>query len=83
MDPVGIVVFILIGLAAGFVASRLFRGRKRSGAITYILIGIVGAFIGGFVFSFLPISTGSGLLGSFITALVGSIILIAVLRFVS
>lgn len=83
MDIVGIVIFILIGLAAGFVASRLFKGRKRRGALTYILIGVVGSFIGGFIFQFLPISAGGGLLGSFITALVGSIILIFILRIVS
>lgn len=83
MDIVGIVVFILIGLAAGFVASQLFKGRKKRGALTYIIIGVIGSFIGGFVFSLLPIGAGAGLIGQFIVALVGSIILIFILRLIS
>jgi uncharacterized membrane protein YeaQ/YmgE (transglycosylase-associated protein family) len=41
---------------------------------------VIGGFIGGYLFRFLNLSAGSGWLGSLVTALVGAIILIAVVR---
>ncbi len=41
-----------------------------------LLVGIVGAVIGGWVFGLLGISTGDGIIGSLVTALVGAILLL-------
>jgi uncharacterized membrane protein YeaQ/YmgE (transglycosylase-associated protein family) len=70
--------FILIGIAAGWLASQIMKG-SGSGLVTDLIIGVIGAVLGGFVFGLLGLTAG-GLLGSLITATVGAIILIAILR---
>jgi len=71
--------FILIGLAAGWLAGRLMKG-KAFGVIGDIVVGVVGALIGGFVFRTLGIATGDGLIGSLIVAVIGAVILLYLLR---
>ncbi len=44
-----IVIWLLVGLVSGWLASQLVRGRG-SGAGADIVVGIVGAFIGGMIF---------------------------------
>jgi uncharacterized membrane protein YeaQ/YmgE (transglycosylase-associated protein family) len=72
--------FILIGLAAGWLAGQIMKGGGY-GWIGDLVIGVLGAVLGGFLFGLLGI-TASGLLGSLITATVGAIALIAILRFI-
>ena len=73
-----LLMFLLIGGIAGWVAGILVRGRGH-GIIANIVVGIIGAFIGGFIFTELGITTG-GLLGSLVMATSGAIILLLVLR---
>lgn len=70
--------FILIGIAAGWLAGQIMKGGGY-GVLGDLILGIIGALLGGFLFGLLGISTG-GLLGSLITATVGAILLIALLR---
>ena len=70
--------FILIGIVSGFLAGKIMRG-SGFGLIVNLLVGIAGAVIGGWVFDFLNISIGSGLIGSLITSLIGAIILLFVI----
>jgi uncharacterized membrane protein YeaQ/YmgE (transglycosylase-associated protein family) len=44
-----VIVWLLVGLVAGWLASQLVRGGG-SGVVTDIVVGIVGAFIGGMIF---------------------------------
>ena len=44
-----VVVWLLVGLVAGWLASQLVRGGG-SGVVTDVVVGIVGAFIGGMIF---------------------------------
>jgi cysteinyl-tRNA synthetase len=71
--------FLLIGLAAGWLAGQLFKGRS-FGLVGNLIIGVIGAYIGGGLFSLLGISGGGGLIGSLITATVGAIVLLFVVR---
>jgi len=71
--------FILIGLAAGWLAAKIMKG-KGFGLIGDIVIGIVGALIGGFLFRLLGISSDGGLLGSLIVATIGAVVLLYLLR---
>jgi uncharacterized membrane protein YeaQ/YmgE (transglycosylase-associated protein family) len=43
------IIWLLVGLIAGWLASQLVRGGG-SGVVTDIVVGIVGAFIGGMIF---------------------------------
>ena len=71
--------FILIGLAAGWLAGNFVKG-SGFGVIGDIVVGVLGALIGGFLFGGLGVSAGGGLLGSLIVATIGAVILVFVLR---
>lgn len=75
-----IIFWIIIGGLAGFIAEKVMKSSH--GLLTNIIVGIVGAFIGGWLFGLLGISTGGGFVGSLITAVVGAIVLIWLLRLV-
>ena len=74
MDITDIVVFLLIGAIAGWLAGKLMRGGG-FGLIGNIAIGIIGAVIGRFVFGMFGI-TASGLIGPIITATAGAVLLL-------
>jgi uncharacterized membrane protein YeaQ/YmgE (transglycosylase-associated protein family) len=73
--------FILIGLAAGWLAGQLMRGGG-FGLVGDIVVGVIGALLGGFLFSTFGVSTGGGLLGSLIVATIGAVVLLFILRLV-
>jgi len=73
-----LVVFLLVGLAAGWLAGQIMKG-KGFGLGGNLLIGVLGALLGALLFNVLGIYTYS-LLGSFVMAVVGSSILLALLR---
>lgn len=70
--------FILIGIAAGWLAGQIMKSGNSS-LLTDLIIGVIGAVLGGFLFGLLGISA-NGLIGSLVTATVGAIVLIAGLR---
>ena len=72
--------FILIGIAAGWLAGQIMEG-SGYGLVGDLIIGVIGALLGGFLFGLLGIAMG-GLLGSLITATIGAIVLIALMRYV-
>ena len=67
--------FILIGIAAGFLAGQIMKG-KGFGLVINLLVGIVGAVLGGWLFGILGLTIGGGIIGSLVTALVGAIVLL-------
>ena len=76
-----IVWFLLIGLAAGWLASQIMKGGSSS-LITDLIMGVIGAILGGFLFGLLGLAA-TGLIGSLVTATVGAIVLIAGLRLIN
>lgn len=81
MDAHGIIVWLIIGAIAGWLAGTLFKGGG-FGLIGDIVVGIVGAFIGGWLSGLLGISIGSGLIASIITATAGALILLLIVRMI-
>jgi uncharacterized membrane protein YeaQ/YmgE (transglycosylase-associated protein family) len=79
MEAHGIIVWLIIGAIAGWLAGRLVKGGG-FGLIGDIVVGIVGALIGGWLAGALGISIGSGLIASVITAVIGAIILLIIVR---
>jgi uncharacterized membrane protein YeaQ/YmgE (transglycosylase-associated protein family) len=73
--------FILIGLAAGWLAGQLMRGGG-FGLVGDIVVGVIGALLGGFLFTTFGLSTGGGLLGSLIVATIGAVVLLFGLRLI-
>jgi uncharacterized membrane protein YeaQ/YmgE (transglycosylase-associated protein family) len=77
-----ILAWIVVGGLAGWVASMLVRGGGRS-LLENIVIGVVGAFIGGLIVSLVGGQGFSGFnVASFIVALIGSVVLLLVIRMV-
>lgn len=70
--------FILIGIAAGWLAGQIMKSGSSS-LITDLIVGVIGAIVGGFLFGVLGLSA-NGLVGSLVTATVGAIVLIGGLR---
>ena len=77
----GIVIWIIVGAIAGFVASKVLTG-KGMGLIWDIVVGILGAFLGGWLASLVGInvSTGTFTIGGLLAAFVGAVILLVVFR---
>lgn len=73
-----LVWFLLIGLAAGWLAGQIMKG-GRGGLLGDLIVGVIGAIVGGFLFGLLGIGAHN-LIGQLVTATVGSIVLIAGLR---
>ena len=78
-----IVVFIVVGLIAGFLASRIVLGKGR-GWLMDIVIGILGAVIGGWLASQLHISINVGVqfVNQIIVAFAGAVLLLLIWRLV-
>jgi uncharacterized membrane protein YeaQ/YmgE (transglycosylase-associated protein family) len=75
-----IIVWIVIGGLAGWLASLLVQGTGL-GLLGDIIVGIVGALIGGFILSLFGLGTG-GLVWTFITAFIGAVILLYLVRLI-
>ena len=78
LEPGGLLVWIIVGLVAGFLASHFVKGGGY-GLIGDLVIGLLGAVIGGFVVGFF-VHTTVGLLGSIVVAFIGAVVLIAIVR---
>ena len=77
-----LLTWIIVGLVAGLLASLLMGGTGL-GIIGDIIIGILGAFVGGWVFNKLGVSSPfDGLGGVIFTAFVGAVVLLFVLRLI-
>jgi uncharacterized membrane protein YeaQ/YmgE (transglycosylase-associated protein family) len=76
-----LLIFLLIGALAGWLAGIVVRGGG-FGLIGDIVIGVIGSFIGGWLFGLLHIAHGSGFLGSVVGAFAGAVVLLLILRLV-
>ncbi|MBU2606518.1 MAG: GlsB/YeaQ/YmgE family stress response membrane protein [Alphaproteobacteria bacterium] len=74
-----LIVFLLIGAVAGWLAGLIVKGFG-FGIVGNIVIGIVGAFIAGYLFPALNVSLGTGIIGAIIHATIGAILLLLVVR---
>ena len=72
----GILAWLVLGLIAGFIASRIVN-HTGAGIVMDIVLGIVGALVGGFLFSLFG---GAGVTGlniySLIVAIVGAVVVL-------
>lgn len=85
MDTLNIVAWLIIGAIAGLIAAVVTRRKTWQGYLVDLLTGLVGGFVGGFLLYALNITTAGQLAGinvlGAVIALVGSIILIAVVEY--
>lgn len=78
MINMSIISWILLGLIAGFLGSKIVN-RRGEGIFLDIVLGIVGAVTGGYLFSFFGAGRVTGLnLYSLLVATVGAIVVLSV-----
>ena len=76
-----IIVTLLIGAIAGWLAGQIMTGYG-FGLIGNIAVGIVGAFIASFLLPVVGLTFGAGWIGAIIRATIGAVILLALIRLV-
>ena len=76
-----LIVFIVVGAIAGWLAGQLVKGYG-FGLIGNIVVGIVGAFIAGWLFPAIGISIGGGIVAAIIHATIGAVILLVLIRLI-
>ena len=81
MDATAIVVLLIVGAIAGWLAGQIVKG-SGFGLVGDIVVGIVGAVIAGWLLPTLGIPLGGGIIGAIISALIGAIILLVIIRLV-
>jgi uncharacterized membrane protein YeaQ/YmgE (transglycosylase-associated protein family) len=71
-----IIAWIVLGLLAGFIASKIIN-KSGEGVILDIVLGVVGAVVGGWLFSAFGMSGVSGLnIYSLAVAVVGAVVVL-------
>ncbi len=76
-----IIVWIIIGGVAGWLAGMIVKGFG-FGLVGNIVVGIVGAVIAGWLLPMLGIAIGGGIIAQIINALIGAVILLVVIKLV-
>ncbi len=74
-----IVIFAIIGIVAGYLASIFVGG---GGLVRYLVTGIVGAFVGGYLLKALGVNLGirNALASQIVTATIGAIVVVILAR---
>ncbi len=79
----GILLWIIFGALAGWVASLIMGTDGQQGLILNIVVGVIGASLGGYLMSMVGKSGVSGFnLYSFLVAVAGAVVLLALLRLI-
>jgi uncharacterized membrane protein YeaQ/YmgE (transglycosylase-associated protein family) len=81
MDALAVVIWLVIGAIAGWLASIIVKGSSL-GLIGDIIVGLIGAVIGGYLLSTLGIEIGEGYFAAIVDAVIGAVILLVIVRLV-
>ena len=76
----GVLSWIVMGALAGWIASLIAGTNRQQGCLIDIIVGIIGAFIGGYVVSFFGVDPDANLIISLVTAVIGAVILLAIIK---
>lgn len=72
METNSLIVVLLIGAVAGWLAGQIRNGYG-FGLVGNIIVGILGSFLGSWVFGQLGVALGGGLLGTILVAVIGAL----------
>jgi uncharacterized membrane protein YeaQ/YmgE (transglycosylase-associated protein family) len=77
----GIILWIILGALAGWVASMIMKTDAEQGTFGNIIVGIVGAVLGGWIMSAVGQYGVTGFnIYSFLVALLGAVVLLAIVK---
>jgi uncharacterized membrane protein YeaQ/YmgE (transglycosylase-associated protein family) len=81
MQAEALLILLLIGAVAGFLAGVIVKGYG-FGIIGNIVVGVVGAIIGGWLLPQLGLFPGGNIVGQIISATAGAVVLLVLISFV-
>ncbi|MBO0741143.1 MAG: GlsB/YeaQ/YmgE family stress response membrane protein [Hyphomicrobiaceae bacterium] len=81
MAPETIIIWLVIGAVAGWLAGQIVKGGG-FGLVGDIIVGIIGAVIAGWLLPRIGLYIGGGLIADVINAVIGAVILLLVVRLV-
>jgi uncharacterized membrane protein YeaQ/YmgE (transglycosylase-associated protein family) len=81
MSNESLLVIILVGLVAGWLAGQVMQG-SGFGLIGDVIVGLLGAFIGDWLLPRFNIHLGVGIVALIVNAFIGAIVLLFVLRLI-
>ena len=73
-----IIIFLIIGAVAGWLAGLIVKG-VGFGLIGNIVVGIVGAFVAGWLLPIIGIAIGGGIIAAIINATIGAVVLLVII----
>ncbi|MDY0099330.1 MAG: GlsB/YeaQ/YmgE family stress response membrane protein [Bacteroidales bacterium] len=76
-----ILVTLIIGAAAGWLGSMIYKGGGL-GIIGNIIIGILGSFVGYWILGKIGVSLGGGWLGALLTGALGAIVILFLINLI-
>jgi uncharacterized membrane protein YeaQ/YmgE (transglycosylase-associated protein family) len=79
MSAETLIIWIIVGAVAGWLAGLVVRGFG-FGLIGNIIVGIIGAFLGGWLFANFGIAIGTGIINTIFTAFIGAVVLLLIVR---
>lgn len=81
MLGLGILGWVIIGGLAGWIASKIKGTDAQQGIVLNVVVGVVGGLLGGWLLGRFGVDVeGGGLIFSFLTCLLGAVILLTIVR---
>ena len=72
-----LIIWLVIGVVAGFLASKVVN-KRGDGLVLDLVLGLVGSVVGGFIVRMLGIWQGGGMIASIVVATLGAILVLVV-----
>ncbi|WP_205874041.1 GlsB/YeaQ/YmgE family stress response membrane protein [Mycobacterium camsae] len=84
MLTLGVIGWIIVGGLAGWIGSKIMKTDGQMGLVLNIVVGIIGGLLGGFLLRGFGVDVaGGGLLFSFLTCLLGAVVLLTIVKAVT
>jgi len=80
-DMVGLIIWLIIGGVAGWLAGQIVKGGG-FGLVGNVILGIVGSVIAGYLLPLIGLNIGGDVVGSIINAVIGAVIALVVVGMV-
>lgn len=74
-----LIIWIIVGAVAGWLAGLIVRGGG-FGLVGNIIVGIIGAFLGGWLLANFGVAFGAGIINTILTATLGAVVLLLIAR---
>ncbi len=81
MDPQSLIVWLIVGAIAGWLAGTVVKGGGY-GLIGDIIVGVVGGLIAGWLLPQIGIAIGGGIIAAIIDSFIGAVILLVIIRLI-